>query len=126
MLVEQVEILRAACCVAGVDGELSEREERVLRKLKENVGVGEASFKAMIDAGKNDPNYYQRLFNMLSTDPDRTIKSLFVIAASDGEVGDPELNVLRYFAEKLGMEGDRFEELLQLAREHAGEIPEDA
>jgi tellurite resistance protein len=126
MLVEQVEILRAACCIAGVDGVLTDREEAVLRKLKDHVGVGEASFTAMIEAGKNDPKFYQRLFNMLATEADRTLKTLFAVAASDGDVGEGELEVLRYFADKLGMEPERFEQLLNLANVHAGNIPEDA
>ena len=39
----KVELLRAACCVAGIDGEIDEAEFAVLKKLADDVGVGDAS-----------------------------------------------------------------------------------
>lgn len=123
-LVEDVEILRAACCIAGRDGVITDREGQMLRKLKERVGVGEASFQAMLDVAKDDPTYYERLFNMLQSHADRTLKILCSVAAADGAVGEDEAGVLRYFAEKLDMPTERFNAMLEAAHRTAGELGE--
>ena len=38
-VMHKVEVLRAACCIAGADGEASEGELRFLKKLADQIGV---------------------------------------------------------------------------------------
>jgi len=44
-LLRRVEVLRAACAVAGIDGAPSEAERKVIDKLAADVGVGRACYK---------------------------------------------------------------------------------
>ena len=50
----QVAILRAACCVAGADGHTSDAEQRVVKRLADEAGVGDASLEAMIERFPKD------------------------------------------------------------------------
>lgn len=126
MLIVKVETLRAACCVAGVDGEISDAEERLLRELKETAGVGEASFRAMKDMAVTERAYYERLFVMLEPDPEQVLTQLGLVAAADGEISSHEERVLRHFAEKLSFGEERTEALIRSMNERAGRVtPED-
>lgn len=109
---DKVDILRAACCVAGLDGEISEEEERLLRRLKESAGVGEASFNVMCEMAVDEKeNYYEKQLDFLSTEPEKIVRMLLQIARADDEVTQNERVVVRHLAEKIGVSSDRFEEL---------------
>ena len=109
---QKVDILRAACCVAGLDGEISQEEERLLRRLKDSAGVGEASFKVMCEMAVDEKeNYYEKQLDFLSTDPEKIVRVLLQIARADDEVTRNERVVVQHLAEKIGVSNDRFEEL---------------
>jgi len=55
----QVELLRAACCVAGVDGHASDAEQLILQRLADEAGVGAASLSAMIELAETDEQFYE-------------------------------------------------------------------
>ena len=107
-----VEILRAACCVAGQDGTISEQESTLLIRLADKSGVGQMSLNAMIDRAKQDPRFYREQFEVLTADPEKTVRVLLTIAAADGEISDGEQTVLAHVAERLGMSDERFAQLL--------------
>ncbi len=119
MVMADVAILRAACCVAGLDDEICGREHPLLLKLAEKAGVGSASLNAMIDMAKNDENYYKDQFRVYSSEPEKTIRMLLVVAASDGTIEQSERVIIGHFAEKLGMSSERYKELLKVAEERA-------
>jgi uncharacterized tellurite resistance protein B-like protein len=108
----KVEILRAACCVAGIDGDTTDRERSVLTKLAEQIGVGEASLQAMIDRAEGDSSFCDEQFILLKTKPDKTMKILLQVALADHELTDDECGVLQQFAERLGLAADRFQRVL--------------
>lgn len=120
-VIRRVEVLRAACCVAGLDGKVCEREHPLLQKMATEAGVGEASLRTMIDNAETDRSYYQRQFRLLKVDPDETMQVLFQVALADGRLTQEERVILRHFAETLGMETPRFEELLADAEAAADE-----
>ena len=64
-MLDKVEVLRAACCMAGLDGTIGEKELAILQKLATEAGVGGASLKAMMDRAKADPNYYEQQFRFV-------------------------------------------------------------
>ena len=63
-----VEILRAACCVAGQDGTITDQESAMLNKLTDQIGVGQMSLNAMIERAKQDPQFYREQFEVLRAD----------------------------------------------------------
>ena len=65
-----MEILKAACCVAGLDGQVCEKELPILKQLAERVGVGKASLEAMMDRAVSDRGFYEEQLSFLSSSPD--------------------------------------------------------
>lgn len=110
-----VEILRAACCVAGLDQEICEKERPLLDRLALAAGVGEVSFKAMMDRAKCDSTFFQEMFKIVKADPDAAFKIMLSVAIADGKFTTDERVVLHHFAEKLGLSDARSEQLLAAA-----------
>ncbi|MCZ6836368.1 MAG: hypothetical protein O7G85_11395 [Planctomycetota bacterium] len=115
MSIQDLEILKAACCVAGLDGDISDREKQTLQVLAKRAGVGKASFEAMIEVAVEDEDYFKKQLDLLRGDTDRTIKTLFQIAVTDRKLGANERIVMQYFADKLEMPPERFEKILAAA-----------
>jgi uncharacterized membrane protein YebE (DUF533 family) len=116
MSMEHIEILRAACCVAGLDLKVTGYERKLLEKLAERAGVGGASLDAMLHRATKDPDFYQEQFSIVQTDPDTSIKTLFLAAIVDGELSGDERMVLAEFAHRLGMAPQRFDQILAAAK----------
>jgi len=115
----QVEILRAACCVAGLDGSICEREQRIINRLAEDAGVGARSLQAMMERALNDKKFFQEQLEYVRLCPDETIKTLLAIAATDGELTADERIVTQHLAEKIGLPQDRFDRLMTAAEQLA-------
>ena len=109
---QKVDVLRAACCVAGTDGMPNEAERAVIDKLAADVGVGRASLEAMIERGATDPQFYQEQFCVLKSDPQESMAALLEIAIADGSLSDQEAFVLRALSEKLSIPTDVFDQLM--------------
>ncbi len=115
MSIHEVEILRAACCVAGIDGNIDEREGELIQRLADRCGVGPASVQAMRARAESDSNFYKEQFKYLSTDPDSTIAALLKVAAADGSISTEEKAMIGEFARRLEMTDERFDELVARA-----------
>jgi tellurite resistance protein len=107
-----LEILRAACCVAGRDGSVSDSEEPLIRQLADRAGVGDVSLKAMIERAEQDPDFYREHFEILKTEPERTVRFLAAVAAADGKVTAEQRAVVGHFASKLGMTDEELDRIL--------------
>ncbi len=119
-MLHKVELLRAACCMAGLDGTISDAELAIIQKLASDAGVGAASLKAMMDRAKSDPNYYEQQFRFLRGDPDESMKMMLRVAIADGALHPNERVVLQVYATKLGMTEERYQQLLGAAEQAAG------
>lgn len=115
MSMTAVEILRAACCVAGLDREIDERELKILRDLAEHAGVGQMSLNAMIDRAKSDPDFYREQFRLIRTDAENTMRIVVSVAIADHVLTQEERIILAHFAERLGMTPERFNQYLAAA-----------
>jgi len=115
MVMSQVEVLRAACCIAGVDGNVCEKEVELLKQLAAHVGVGRASLDAMIRRAQEDRSFFQEQFKFLHSDPEAAMSVLFQVALSDGKIPDDQRVVLHFLADKLGMDDKRFNQYLEAA-----------
>ena len=109
---QKVDVLRAACCVAGIDGQPNNAERVVIDKLAGEAGVGQASLNAMIDRGATDPEFHREQFCILKAQPQKTMAALLEVAMADGHLSENETNVLRALSEKLSVPTNVFEQLL--------------
>ena len=109
---QKVDVLRAACCVAGIDGTPNPTERKVIDKLAADVGVGQASLEAMIQRGATDPNFHEEQFRVLKSDPQQSIAALLEVAMADGKITENETAVLRALAGKLSIPDETFEQLM--------------
>jgi tellurite resistance protein len=109
---QRVDILRAACCVAGIDGDITEAENAVISKLAKEAGVGRASLEAMMDRGATDPNFHQDQFRVLKEDPQESMAALLEVAMADGQLSDSESEVLRALSRKLSITSEVFDQLI--------------
>lgn len=117
----KVEVLRAACCVSGVDGEAGAEERPILEMLAKEVGVGDASLGAMMDRAVTEPDYYESQFRVLKAEPLEAIKLLFSVALADRKLSEKESNVLSILAKKLDVTDDQFQQLHEQAIKLTGQ-----
>lgn len=110
---EQTEILKAACCVAAVGGEIKPGDTHVLRRLVESTGVRESSYYTMIDRAVNEPGFYRKQVQLLTKDVESSLITLIDTAAPNGHVCPDERNTLQRFAEKLGVRQGRFRQMVR-------------
>jgi len=117
----KVEVLRAACCVAGADGEISDAERNLLDRLAKETGVGFASMEAMVSRACTDQNFCNEQFRVLKADPKEAMAILLEVAMADGSIDDREADILKVLAEKLGVPSNIFDALMQKAAEMAAD-----
>jgi len=121
MSMDQVEVIRAACCIAGLDAHIHDEERRLLEQLAHQVGVGRASLEAMIDRGRSDRTFYEKQFKLFRGDPEAAMKVLFTIAMADGELSTDERVILQHFAEAVGLSTEQYDQLLTAAEKQMQE-----
>ena len=109
---QKVDILRAACCVAGFDGDISDAERTVIQKLASEVGVGKASLEAMISRGLSDKKFHEEQFRVLKSEPQQSMAALLEVAMADGGISDGETQVLRSLSQKLEISPEIFDQLI--------------
>lgn len=116
MSMEDVQILRAACCIAGIDAKVCDKEHPLLKKLAAKAGVGSMSLEAMIHMAETNSTFYEEQLNYASTDPEKTIRTLFIIAAADGRFTSDERIILHHLAQKVGMSDEDYDALITRER----------
>lgn len=104
----KVEVLRAACCIAGADGNVDEGELVLLKRLAAGVGVGFASLDAMVSRAESEKEFYKKQFEVLRTDPMATMHALVEVAGDDDKLIGEEIEMLRFIAKRLEMDADSF------------------
>ena len=109
---ETLEILKAACCVAGIDGEICDREHPLLKRMARAAGVDTDWLNTTLERALNDPLYFERQFHLLKADPEQTIRTLIEIATVDTHFSLPERIIVQHFADKIGMDRERYEAIL--------------
>ncbi len=115
----KVDLLRAACCVAGADGDTSDAERRALQTLADRAGIGTASLQAMIDLAESDDKFLDSQFRVAVEKPQETLKVLFKVAIIDGRLGRDEAIVLKRLAKLVSVESEQFDAWLKLSIDKA-------
>lgn len=114
---EQVELLRAACCVAGIDKVASEAELSVIKKLAKATGVGKASLQAMLDRATTDEDFYKEQFRVLKANPTQSMSFLLQVAMADGKLTEGEIHVLEKLSQSLQVPAEDLERLISEVNE---------
>jgi tellurite resistance protein len=109
---QKVDLLRAACCVAGIDGETSPKEQQLIDKLAKNVGCGSASVTAMVARSQQDPEFYRDQFKVLKEDPQQAMAVLLEVAMADGALQESEKSVLVGLANNLNVPSEIVDKLV--------------
>jgi len=109
---QQIELLRAACCVAGIDKDASEAELDVIGKLVKQTGVGKASLQAMVDRATSDQDFYKEQFTVLKADPSESMAYLLQVAMADGKLTEGEIEVLEKLSQRLDVSANDFQQLI--------------
>ena len=112
---QRVEILRASCCVAGADGEVTTDEMTHLRNLAHSVGVGEASLTAMIERAEQDHDFYKQQFRVLKEEPLVCLDVLIQSTLANGSVKESEFEVLKGLATMLDISDTDFRDKVSAA-----------
>lgn len=107
-----LELLRAAICVAGFDGTVDQTELAVVRGLVERVGVGRASLKAMIELSCKDKNLYRSQLRLAQPDTDAALSLLVKVARSDGELTPDERILVTHFGDKMGLSPEQVDAII--------------
>ena len=119
---ENVDLLKAALAVAMADGELRRSEKGVVQGLARRIGVGQASFEAMLAAAEEDDSIADNIL-MRSKEKARTGFELLVAQARiDGEISAEERSILVRIATSLGITGGEFEDLYSAGINRADQI----
>lgn len=108
-------VLKAACCVAAFDGSIHENELRLLRVLAKRAGIGEWALDALIAEARENPRRFEECLQLLTTDVDQSLKVLFRIAIADGVLASEERVALQRFADRHGIGRQRFDQILRAA-----------
>ena len=114
---QKIDLLRAACCVAGVDGDASDAEMKVIDKLVRETGVGKASLQAMIDRSIKDHDFYKEQFRILKANPGESITYLLQVAMADGKLTDGEIHILEKLSQSLNISAEDFQKLISQVTE---------
>ena len=109
---QKVEVLRAACCVAGINGNLSEPEKTLLDKIAKEVGVGEASLNAMIERAQTDHDFHKDQFQILKENPQQCLATVLEVAMADGDISENEKTVLHSLAANLEVPSEVLDQLM--------------
>lgn len=109
----ETEICKAACCIAGIDGEICHREHPLLQRMATGAGADQQWLTDNLDRALNDRLYYKRQFHLLQENAEETMTTLIRIARIDGHVSAPEAIILQHFAKKIGMDAERYQQLLE-------------
>ncbi len=118
-MLAEIELLRAACCVAGLDGNVAPAELAILSRLAERAGVSRGSFEEMLRHAQADPTFHRQQFTLVRREPEGTVRQLLQIAGAEGGVSDDEARVIAGFGERLGLSAEACSALIAAARARA-------
>jgi hypothetical protein len=111
------EVLKAVCCLAGADSDVTVDEIQALAGLARQIGLDTAAFNELIAEMRDDEEFRERQLDIAERDPNATV-GIMIDAARRVEAVDDGNTVMLLWrvAAKLGIESDHFEALLAAGR----------
>lgn len=120
--IEQVELFKAALAIAVADGEVRRSEKGVLEGLAVRVGIGRASFEAMMEAARQDEAFADNILIRSKKDACRALELLVAQARIDGQISESERDLLVRIASRLELTGGEFQSVYQAGIARADKI----
>lgn len=119
---EDTELLRAAMAVAAADGELRRSEMGVVEGLATRVGIGKASFDAMLEAAERDDSIADNILIHSKERARSALELLVALARIDGEISEQERGVLVRIAATIRLTENEFQSVYREGIKRADEI----
>ena len=120
--IERMELFKAALAIAVADGEVRRSEKGVLEGLAVRVGVGRASFDAMLEAAQQTQAFADNILFRSKKDARKALELLVAQARIDGEISESERNLLVRIASRLELTGAEFQSVYQAGIAQADKI----
>ncbi len=109
------EVLKAVCCLAGAESDVTVEELQLLSGLARRVGIERKPFESLMEKAK-DKDFRQQQIDFVTSDVDGSMNTLIRIARQEGSLQEGHVVMLLWrVAMKLQMSPERFEELLAVA-----------
>ena len=109
-------IVRAACCLAAVDAEVSDEEIHVLKRLAQGTDIDTFLGEAM-----RSPAFLAKQLECVVDDPNGAMEVLLAVAAADGMISDGEMLLIKQFADRFQINPEGLRRLRRAAQHAAGE-----
>ncbi len=103
-----IELLKALIVLSAADGVIARSERGLLERFARALGMSSASLDASIDHALKDDTCREKLFRRVIAEPDQALELLVIVARMDGEISDPEKDVLLEVGKKLEIMADDF------------------
>ena len=109
----ETDTVKAACCLAGTDSEVTVEELKLLRDLGGSVGLEQDEINSLIDKARRDTAFRAEQTDLLMSDVDESMKELIRLAQESRAHDDGYVAMLMWrVAMQLDVSAERFEELL--------------
>ncbi|MEM1184028.1 MAG: TerB family tellurite resistance protein [Planctomycetota bacterium] len=109
-----VDLLKAAACIAGLDGEITPHEAQALRHLARRAGVREDHLETLMEKARTDDDLLNEQLSVVRSDPETTLAVLYQVAAIDGVVSGDERVVVEHFGVMLGLSRERIDKIFSV------------
>ena len=120
--IEKLELLKAVLAVAAADGNLKRSEMAVAEGLAARVGVGQASFDAMVNAAQRGDTSAASIVMQSNESACKALELLVGEARIDGEIHEAERELLVRIAGRLKITGDSFQAIYKAGIDRADRI----
>ena len=108
-----VDVVKAVCCVAGADSDVTVDELAELGSLARRVGIERTQVTALLERSRDDEAFYQHQIDLLTDHADASMNTMIRLAREAGTLADGHVVMLLWrLATKLDIHADHFEELV--------------
>lgn len=119
---EQLDLLKAIMAIAVADGEVRRSELGVARGLAERLGIGEASFEAMLEEAQTHDAIADNMFISDQAKAHTAFELLVAQARIDGEISHEERALLVRIAKTLNIDDADFPVIYQAGLSRADRL----
>ena len=111
-----LELIRAVCCLAGMGSDVTLEELQVLGKLAHRAGLERKAMDTLLQKAATDEAFRDEQIDAVMTDVDGVMTRLIALASRAGSLEEGHIAMLLWrVATKAEMTAERFEQLLAAA-----------
>ena len=117
MAKSDVDLLKAAACIAGLDGEITPHEAQAIKHLAKRAGVRDDHLETLMEKARVDDDLLNEQLSVVRADPETTLAVLYQVAAIDGVVSGDERAVVEQFGVILGLSRERIDKIFEVVEQ---------